>query len=232
MSTSVAGLSNSRLLRFKLNMVLPEYLATSRALFDHPRLAELLPDYWFVVHSTIRATVPLMQAALDRSRALADTDPVARALADYFPVHIVEETGHDDWLLDDIQAAGMDRDEFLRRVPPASVAAMVGSQYYWIAHFHPVALLGYIAVMEGYVPTVDHLTSVAARLPYPLQSYRMMLEHAEIDGDHRRHLHDLLDVLPLSREQTAAVGLSALETMRQGCSSVRELLDRAPSGQE
>jgi len=32
-------------------------------------------------------------------------------------------------------------------------SARVGAQYYWIHHFHPVALLGYIAVLEGRPPS-------------------------------------------------------------------------------
>ena len=38
-------------------------------------------------------------------------------------------------------------------MPPPSVAGLVGSQYYWILHHHPVAFLGYVALMEGYPPT-------------------------------------------------------------------------------
>jgi hypothetical protein len=32
--------------------------------------------------------------------------------------------------------------------PSANVAALVGAQYYWILHHHPVALLGYMATLE------------------------------------------------------------------------------------
>ena len=30
-------------------------------------------------------------------------------------------------------------------MPSPAVAALVGSQYYWLLHHHPVALLGFVA---------------------------------------------------------------------------------------
>ena len=35
----------------------------------------------------------------------------------------------------------------------ATAAALVGAQYYWIRHVHPVALLGYVMLLEGYPPS-------------------------------------------------------------------------------
>src|SRR2546429_520773 len=44
-----------------------------------------------------------------------------------------------------------------RRPPADSTARAVGAQYYWIRHHHPVALLGYVAVLEGRPPSVEFL---------------------------------------------------------------------------
>ena len=40
----------------------------------------------------------------------------------------------------------------IARPPAPAVAALVGAQYYWVLHHHPVALLGYIGLLEGYPP--------------------------------------------------------------------------------
>ena len=103
------------------------------------------------LHTIIRASVPLMLAAEARSMELTD-DPVCPKLAEYYHTHAKEEAGHDEWLLADLKIIGMPKSEALARRPTQEVAELVGSQYYWIRHWHPVCLLGYIAVMEGNPP--------------------------------------------------------------------------------
>ena len=49
--------------------------------------------------------------------------------------------------------SGLCRDQVLSRLPSPTIAALVGSQYYWVRHVHPVGLLGYIAMFEGYPPS-------------------------------------------------------------------------------
>ena len=90
---------------------------------------------------------------------------------------------------------------------------VVGSQYYWIHHYHPVAMLGYIAVMEGNPPKTEFIEDVARRNRLPLEAFSSFLLHAKIDLKHRADLDSLLDELPISPEQHAVVGLSALQTI-------------------
>src|SRR5881396_1667981 len=130
----------------------PTFAAACEGVFLHPRIAAIWPDYLVTQHSIIRTTVPLMEAGRDRAGAMASTDRVAAGVAEYLDRHIGEELNHDEWLLDDLEVLGVTRDEALARVPSPTVAALVGSQYYWLSHYHPVALLGYFAFMEGFPP--------------------------------------------------------------------------------
>jgi hypothetical protein len=66
----------------------------------------------------------------------------------YLERHIEEERHHDEWTLDDLAAVGIEPAQTLAIRPTANVAALVGAQYYWILHHHPVALLGYMATLE------------------------------------------------------------------------------------
>jgi len=70
------------------------------------------------------------------------TDRVLRAFGDYLDRHILEETGHDEWILDDAEVLGIDRKLLLERIPKQTAAQIVGSQYYWMYHYHPVSMLG------------------------------------------------------------------------------------------
>ena len=49
------------------------------------------------------------------------------------------------------------------RPPSPTVAALVGAQYYWIEHVHPVGLLGYVLLLEGWPPTPETVEELRRR---------------------------------------------------------------------
>ncbi|HEV7666679.1 MAG TPA: iron-containing redox enzyme family protein [Chloroflexota bacterium] len=213
MSTTSVTLSNSDRVRATISLVLPEMMGSAQALWDHPRLPEVYPRFLRLMHGVIRASVPLMEAALDQTQRLATRDPVAAAMSAYFLKHIPEERGHDDWLLQDLQELGIDPTTATDVPPSPLVAELVGAQYYWMFHFHPVALLGYIAVVEGYPPQPDAVTELARRSGYSAQAFRTLAKHAHLDRRHSADLDTLLDSLPLRPEHENVITLSALRTV-------------------
>lgn len=190
------------------------------ALVEHPRLREVWPEYLVLQHQIIRATVPLTEAALTRAREL-QAEPL---LVSYLEEHVGEEIAHDDVLLDDLEVLGLGRDEVLARMPPASVATLVGAQYYWIHHHHPVAFLGYVALMEGYPPTPELIETLTKRTGFAPESFRTFAEHAELDPGHRDHLDSTLDELPLTAEDESAIVTSASTTAILAARAVSEIL--------
>jgi hypothetical protein len=217
--------TGSRRLRNKLELVLPVLLASGRRLMGHPKLHEIYPEFLVMVHGIIRASVPLMETALTTARTLPD-DEVAVLLADYLEHHIPEERGHDDWLLADLDSIGVARDQVLRRVPSPAIAALVGSQYYWVQHVHPVGLLGYIALLEGYPPARHDIDQVQAATGYGPEAFRTLLLHADLDPHHGDDLDHLLNSLPLTEQQLTLVGLSAIASVQLITQARQELLDR------
>jgi hypothetical protein len=197
-------------LRRKIALLLPRLVAAGDRLLAHPRVRELYPEYLFTSHCIIRSSVPLMEAARARAAALAPDDPISAALVTYFEEHIPEELDHDEWLLGDLELLGRERDAVLARPPSPTVASLVGAQYYWIFHHHPVGLLGYIALFEGYPPSVEMIDRLVENTGYDRAAFRTMLAHAELDPGHRDELDRLLDSLTLTDEQSAVVGLSAM----------------------
>ena len=218
------GESASERLREKIELLLPVQLASGRRLFDHKRFAELYPEYLVTMHGIIRASVPLMEAARARASELAD-DPVADGLAEYLDEHIPEEEEHDEWLLEDLELLGVAGGSVLERPPSSTVAALVGAQYYWILHYHPVALLGYIAVLEGYPPDPAEIDRLSQRTALPTGAFRTLAAHAELDQHHRDELMDAIDALPLSEAQEAALGVSAIYTVHMTARALDEVCD-------
>ena len=193
-------------------------------LVDDPRLPELWPEYLVVQHQIIRATVPLTRAALDGANARGD-DPTG--LAAYLELHVDEELGHDETLLGDLALLGVARDRVLARMPSPAVASLVGAQYYWIRHHHPVAFLGYVGVMEGYPPTDELVELLIERTGFPREAFRTFSEHGELDPGHRDHLDRTLDALPLTERHEQAIGASAIATVALATRAVEELTAQA-----
>ncbi len=207
--------SNSKLIRTKISLFSTGLNNAAYDFWMHPEFAKVYPEYLFQSHSIIRASVPLMEATLVvcRSERYAN-DPVLQKFADYLARHIPEERGHDNWILDDAEAMGIERQLLIERLPKQTAMQMVGSQYYWIHHFNPVAMLGYIAVMEGEPPKTAFIEGVIRRTQLPAEAFSSFLLHAKIDPAHRADLDALLDSFLLSADQHMIIGLSALQTIQ------------------
>jgi hypothetical protein len=152
-------------------------------------------------------------------------DAVARELVPYLEKHIAEEADED--MMADLEVLGCKRSESLREMSLPALATLVGAQYYWAQHCHPVAVLGYIQVLEGYPPSMEVVEELIVRTGLPRAAFGSLLQHAELDPRHRDELHELLDRLPLDEEQTALLGLSALHTVRVLSKTFGELFDGA-----
>jgi hypothetical protein len=206
-------MSYSRVLRTKLEWMRRPLDAALERLWAERDQARAYPRFLIHLHQVIRASVPLMQTALGRSLERAASDPVCAGLAEYLSIHIDEERDHDTWALEDLDAAGVGREAALACVPPAQTAALVGAQYYWIEHHHPVALLGYIFVLEDGPDDADlFLDELRVRSGFADAAFRTLRHHGRLDRDHRADLDRLVDRLPLERTHKDAIGISLAHT--------------------
>jgi hypothetical protein len=199
----------------KLDLVAPASATPGRLLLEHPHARELCPPYLAVGAYVALVMVPLMEAALDRARALAASDPVAAQLGAYLEHHIPEEMHGDEPgadLLDDLAALGVDTEALRQRSLPAPVAALIGTQFFRIRHAHPVSVLGFLW-LEAFPPDVHAVERLIETTGLPRDGFRQLLLHSEVDLRHRQELRDTLDALPLEPWHEELVGLSALETM-------------------
>jgi len=202
-------------LRATVALATPVLRAAAVRVWLAPAAGRRYPRYLRTMHGVIRASVPLMDLAARRCAERASTDPVADPVAgplrQYLLEHIEQERGHDDWLLADL--AVLDRSPGPPPAATSAVARLVGAQYYWIEHHHPVALLGYIAVMEGNAPSAALPAWLANRAGVPAAALRAVREHADLDGGHTDAVYDLLNRLPLTTAQAHAVAVSGLHTV-------------------
>jgi hypothetical protein len=207
-------MSASRRLRDKLDMAYPTVAATSGRIWGDERVRDLYPMYLTIWHGVVRSAVPLIEAAAARSRELSPGDEVAARLVAYFEHHGPEEAGHDVWLLEDLEALGGDRGAALERLPSPRVATLVGAQYYWLRHAHPISLLGHMAVVEGYSPPIGFADRLQELTGHPRDAFRAIRRHERLDIKHKRELYELVDSLPLTADHERLMGIAGLHTMQ------------------
>lgn len=177
--------------------------------WNHPRLAELYPEFLFAAHGVICASTPLLDAAADEAALRPESDELARRLAPYLREHAEEEDGHDRWLLEDLERCCIARERVLERIPYPSAAALAGAQHFWLRHVHPVAILGYLAVLEN-PASPAFLDQVAERSGLPPASMSAHMRHARLDVAHVAEFDAMLDALPLTQHHVNIITTSAI----------------------
>lgn len=156
-----------------------------------------LPLYLSFLHSAyhhVRHTVPLLE------RALAACGPDDAMLADGLRDYITEETGHDEWILDDINALGGGGEATRHARPPLAVRSMVAVAYHLIAEEGPYALLGMVHVLEGMsvALAITAAESIRARLGDAAVSgggFSYLTSHGGLDVGHVDGFARLLDAI-------------------------------------
>ena len=211
MAANATVVSTGATLRTRVWLISAPLAAATRTLFSGPGSAQLAISHLILLHQITRASVPLMEAALRASRARPDDD-VCVALAPYLECHIQEEYFHDQWILEDLESIGIHRAQMLSAIPSQYVAALVGAQYYWVLHHHPVALIGYMVMLEANAATEEQVGHLKAETGLPNSFFRTHLVHAELDPDHQAGILELVDHLPLSPAQDRLIAVSAMHT--------------------
>jgi hypothetical protein len=220
----LTSVTNSELLKSKIRLVDPRLQEQLSLFWEHPRFPEVFKQHLQRLYHAVHASVPMMQCALEKSRQLAPNCPIATALVPYFSEHIEEEKQHDVWLLQDMEVLGVPPDQITEQIPPTVVATLIGTQYYYINHTHPITMIGYLAVVEGNPPRAETLDQIVAKTSIPKEALRSFYKHAELDIHHSDELWQLLDDLPLTTWHNTLLGLNVMLVTDQLANMLEELL--------
>ena len=137
----------------------------------------------------VRHTTPLLMSLGGR---LPDRlGWLRRAVAEY----IEEEIGHEEWILDDIAAAGGDPQAVRASRPGLAAELMVAYAYDLVARGNPAGFFGMVFVLEG--TSVALALTAADRiqeaLGLPDKAFSYLRSHGTLDQEHTRHLADLVN---------------------------------------
>lgn len=159
-------------------------------------IAFLTQAYYHVSH-----TVPLLMSA--GSRLPASHEAIRGAIAEY----IDEEYGHQEWILNDIQACGGDAESVRNGTPGIPIEMMVAWLYYRIERVNPMSIFGMVQVLEG--TSVSIATAIAAQvertLGLPEQATTYLRSHGELDQGHLKFFASLMDTVADEADQAAII---------------------------
>ncbi|KPK19367.1 MAG: long-chain fatty acid--CoA ligase [Betaproteobacteria bacterium SG8_41] len=139
----------------------------------------------------VKHTLPLLMAC--GARLPARLEWLRTAMSEY----IREETGHQEWILNDIRACGADPEPVRNGTPGLPAELLVAYAYDVIARINPVGFLGMVLVLEG---TSTAVASEAARalqhsLGLPSTAFTYLSSHGELDISHTRLFASLVNRL-------------------------------------
>ena len=228
MSLSLSTLNHYERLSEHLSFMIKRALAVNAEFIKLACHSEVCIEYILTNHMIARATVPLMREALRCTQLLPD-DPLSAPLIDYLQQHIIEEADHDEWLIDDLKVLGISREDVNRRMPPPNIAALIGSQYYWMRHHHPIAFVGYLASVETHHPTAEYVEELIKSSGLPAKGFDTIMQHATIDVGHKSSTIEFVNNLPLTEAQFQIIKTSAFQTFRYVALVMEDVCKVAPS---
>ena len=147
----------------------------------------------------VKHTVPLLM--LTGSRIAHEDEWLRTAMAEY----IEEEIGHEQWILNDIEACGGDPKQVAASDPALATELMVAYTYDSINRISPLTFLGLVHVLEG---TSVALATQAAKaiktsLELPSKAFSYLISHGDLDQEHTQFFERLVN--RLSDDQLAIV---------------------------
>jgi long-chain acyl-CoA synthetase len=136
----------------------------------------------------VRHTTPLLMTL--GGRLPARLAWLRRAVADY----IDEEIGHEEWILNDIAAAGGDAAAVRNSQPELPAEVMVAYAYDLLNRGNPAAFFGMVFVLEGtsVALALQAADRIQEALALPNAAFSYLRSHGTLDQEHTRHLADLL----------------------------------------
>lgn len=186
-----------------------------RAFETHPKLTDavahgmsveryralLLELYHVVWHFN-----PVCAAAAARMGDPAD-DPLA-SIRYFLYEHMQEESGHENWVLNDLEAVGVTRADARAHRPSCHTLALAGYNHWAADKRHPASALGMLYALEVIASVYGGPFSSAIREALLLEGdagVSFISSHATLDSQHMAELRQVLNTITDARAHEAIV---------------------------
>ncbi|MDX2505630.1 MAG: iron-containing redox enzyme family protein [Gammaproteobacteria bacterium] len=149
----------------------------------------------------VKHTTPLLMAC--GGRIPQNKEWLRNAIAEY----IEEELGHQEWILNDIAATGLNSEAVRFGKPHYTTELMVSYAYDMIMRINPVGFFGMVLVLEG--TSVAMATNAAQKLQenlnLPDSAFSYLSSHGSLDLEHMGFYEALMNKVTDTDDQEAVI---------------------------
>jgi pyrroloquinoline quinone (PQQ) biosynthesis protein C len=180
---------------FESHPVALDAVANGLSLGRYRRL--LLELYQFVWHFN-----PICAAAASR------VQDEHRQVRYFLYEHMQEESGHEEWIGNDLQAVGVSKLALAEHQPTSSTLALVGYNYWSADRRHPCSVLGMMYSLEVIASVYGGHLAASVRTSLLMEGERgtsFLSSHATMDSKHMVELRTVLNTVGDGVAQAAIV---------------------------
>lgn len=159
-------------------------------------IAYLTQAYHHVKH-----TVPYLMAM--GARLPENKKWLQKAVIEY----LEEEVGHEEWILNDIEAAGGNKEEARNATPHLATQVMVSYNYDYITRKNPIGFLGMVFMLESTSTQIatHGADAVKKGLGLPQNAFTYLYSHGALDIEHMKFFESLMDKINDPVDQDAII---------------------------
>jgi pyrroloquinoline quinone (PQQ) biosynthesis protein C len=149
----------------------------------------------------VKHTTPLLMAT--GARLPESKEWLREAIAEY----IKEELGHQEWILNDIEACGYDKEKARQSQPNISTELMVSYAYDVVNRDNPLGFFGTVQVLEGTSIRIadEAADQIQASLNLHDNAFTYLRSHGKLDQQHIKFFEQLMNCITDAREQLSIV---------------------------
>ena len=159
-------------------------------------IAYLTEAYHHVSH-----TVPFLMSM--GARIPQEKKWMHKAIIEY----LEEEVGHEEWILNDIEAAGGDKEAARNSTPNLETQVMNAYNYDYINRKNPVGFFGMVFMLESTSVQIANKGADAVKesLGLPDKAFSYLVSHGELDISHMKFFEETMGKITDPEDQKAII---------------------------
>jgi long-chain acyl-CoA synthetase len=118
-----------------------------------------------------------------------------------------EEVGHEEWILNDIEAAGGSKEKARAATPNLETQLLIAYNYDYINRKNPVGFFGMVFMLESTSTQIANkgADAVKEKLKLPQKAFSYLYSHGELDISHMKFFEETVNQITDPEDQKAII---------------------------
>lgn len=121
--------------------------------------------------------------------------------------YLEEEVGHEEWILNDIEAAGGSKEIARTSIPNLETQTLIAYNYDYINRKNPVGFFGMVFMLESTSTQIANkgAEAVKQKLNLPKKAFSYLYSHGELDIGHMKFFEETINTITDPDDQKAII---------------------------